>query len=102
MASVIIPTYNGEQFLAKALTSVAEQEERDLECIIVDDGSTDSTIQIANAFADKIPIVLRRLERTGNWALNSNLALAHATGEYACFLHQDDFWLTNRLQTIRD
>ena len=99
--SVIIPTYNGEQFLAKALASIAEQGDRDIECIVVDDGSTDSTIQIVNTFAGKIPIVRRDIQRTGNWAANSNLALANATGEYACFLHQDDFWLANRLQTMR-
>jgi len=99
--SVIIPTYNGEQFLAKALASIAEQGDLDIECIIVDDGSTDSTIQIVGSFAGKFPIVLRDVPRTGNWAANSNLALANATGEYACFLHQDDFWLPNRLQTIQ-
>lgn len=100
--SIIIPTYNGEQFLARALTSIAEQEERDFECIIVDDGSTDSTIQIATTFTDKIPIILQHIQPTGNWAANSNLALANATGEYACFLHQDDYWLTNRLKKIRE
>ncbi len=100
--SVVIPTYNGELFLDKALQSVVEQEEQDLECIVVDDGSTDSTIQIINSFSDKIPIILKHVQRTGNWVANSNLALSLGTGDYACFLHQDDFWLANRLQTIKE
>lgn len=100
--SVVIPTYNGELFLKKALQSVVEQAEDDLECIIIDDGSTDATVQIIDSYADKIPINLQRIQRTGNWVANSNLALTHATGDYACFLHQDDFWLANRLQTMKE
>lgn len=100
--SVIIPTYNGEPFLAKALLSMVEQEDHDFECIIVDDGSSDSTIQIINSFVDKIHITLHQVQRTGNWVASSNFALSHSNGDYACFLHQDDFWLANRLKVIKE
>ena len=99
--SVIIPTYNGEAYLAAALQSIAEQADTAIECIVVDDASTDTTIDIVNAFSGKLPIRLHQVARTGNWAANSNLALSKATGEYACFLHQDDYWLANRLHVIK-
>lgn len=99
--SLIVPTYNGEAFLARALGSVAEQQVSGLECIVVDDGSTDATRQIIQDFARHIPIVFADIERTGNWVANTNTALNLARGDYACFLHQDDFWLAKRLSVIR-
>jgi len=99
--SVIIPTYNGAAFLSAALASIAAQDDQEIECLLVDDGSTDATLAIVNRFAEAIPIVVHPVPRSGNWALNSNLALEKARGDYACFLHQDDFWLANRLATLR-
>ena len=100
--SVIVPTYNGEAYLAGALSSIADEGDPDLECIVIDDGSTDSTLEIVQRFADRISVSVRKGERTGNWAANSNLALSLSTGEYACFLHQDDFWLAGRLATVKE
>lgn len=49
--SVIVPAYNAEKFLARCLNSIAVQTMPDFECIIVDDGSTDKTGEIAESFA---------------------------------------------------
>jgi len=100
--SVIMPTYNGGAYLATALQSIAEEADSTIECIVVDDGSTDNTIPIIDSFAGTIPIQLHQVERTGNWVANSNVALSRAAGEYACFLHQDDYWLANRLQVVKE
>jgi len=96
-----MPTYNGASFLTAALNSISRQGDRNIECLLVDDGSTDDTLSIAARFANTIPLTIHPVPRSGNWALNSNLALAQAKGAYACFLHQDDFWLDDRLSTLR-
>ncbi|MEO1340385.1 MAG: glycosyltransferase [Cyanobacteria bacterium J06635_13] len=99
--SVIIPTYNGSKYLAAALNSVFVQHEQGVECVVVDDGSTDGTLSIVESFCDRLEIKLITKARAGNWVVNTNYALKEATGEYACFLHQDDLWLDGRLDRLK-
>ncbi|MDJ0634747.1 MAG: glycosyltransferase [Xenococcaceae cyanobacterium MO_188.B29] len=99
--SVLIPTYNGEAYLASALDSILIQGDDEIECIIVDDGSSDSTLAIAKSYQDKLPLTVIQRKRQSNWVTNTNYALALAEGEYVCFLHQDDLWLKNRLSTMK-
>jgi glycosyltransferase involved in cell wall biosynthesis len=99
--SVLIPTYNGEKYLAKALNSIAVQEDFEIECLAIDDGSTDNTITILNSFQDRIPLKIIQREPQRNWVANTNYLLNLAQADYVCFLHQDDMWLTNRLAIIR-
>lgn len=100
--SVIIPTYNGSKYLAAALNSVVVQEESGLECVVIDDGSTDDTLAIVESYQDKLNIKLITKGRQGNWVANTNHALTEATGKYACFLHQDDLWLQGRLAIMKN
>jgi len=100
--SVIIPTYNGERYLAQTLDSILLQRELgDVECIIVDDGSTDKTLAIVDTFSKKIPITLLKKQGNKGWVASTNQALSHTKGEYICFLHQDDLWLKDRLNVFR-
>jgi glycosyltransferase involved in cell wall biosynthesis len=99
--SVIIPTYNGEKYLSFALNSLIAQNQTDFECIVIDDGSTDSTISLLKSFTSKLPIRIINQARQGNWVINSNTALSEAKGDYVCFLHQDDLWLNNRLSIMK-
>ena len=99
--SVIIPTYNGSKYLAAALDSVVAQQDKDLECVVIDDGSTDDTLAIIDSFQARLNINLITKARAGNWVANTNHALSVASGEYACFLHQDDLWLEGRLGQIK-
>ncbi|MEM8827969.1 MAG: glycosyltransferase [Cyanobacteria bacterium P01_G01_bin.19] len=99
--SAIIPTYNGSKYLSAALNSVVVQQDDGIECVAIDDGSTDDTLEIIESFRDKLNIKLITKERAGNWVANTNYALAAASGEYACFLHQDDLWLEGRLQNMK-
>jgi hypothetical protein len=101
LLSVIIPTYNGEQYLAAALESVREQCAEDLEIILVDDGSSDHTLEIVQKFSSTLPIRLITPGRLGNWVATTNLGLREAKGEWACFLHQDDLWLPGRVARVR-
>ena len=94
-----MPTYNGERFLAAALGSVVGQHEG-TELVIVDDGSTDRTLDIVRDFAKVLPIRLITPGRIGNWVAISNLGLREAKGDWACFLHQDDLWRPGRLARL--
>jgi glycosyltransferase involved in cell wall biosynthesis len=99
--TLIVPTRDGARYLGAALASVVAQGERDLEVLLVDDGSTDDTLRIARQFACQIP--LRIIERrVGNWAANTNLGMQLAQGEYIAWLHQDDVWLANRVARLRE
>jgi GT2 family glycosyltransferase len=99
--SVVMPTYNGERFIAAALESVRAQHDEGIELVIVDDGSSDRTLDIVGDFANVFPIRLITPVRTGNWVAISNLGLREATGDWACFLHQDDLWLPGRIARLR-
>ncbi|MDY3554890.1 glycosyltransferase [Gemmata sp. JC717] len=99
--SVVMPTYNGAAHLPQALASVLAEGDPGVEVVAVDDGSTDRTADVLTAFAGRMPVQLIRLGHTGNWAANTNVGLAAARAEHACFLHQDDFWLPGRLAAVR-
>jgi GT2 family glycosyltransferase len=100
--SVIIPTYNGTKYLASALNSVVVQQDEQIECIVIDDGSTDNTLSIVASYQDQLNIKLITQARQGNWVANTNHALSVASSKYACFLHQDDLWLEGRLQNLKN
>ena len=98
--SVVMPTYNGEKFIAAALESVRGQHEG-VELVIVDDASSDGTLDIVRDFAKVLPIRVITPGRVGNWVAISNLGLREAKGDWACFLHQDDLWLPGRMARLR-
>jgi hypothetical protein len=95
-----MPTYNGGQFIAAALNSVRVQRRPEIELVIVDDGSSDDTLRIVGQFANDLSICVLTPDRTGNWVAATNVGLRAASGEWACFLHQDDLWLPGRLAKL--
>jgi glycosyltransferase involved in cell wall biosynthesis len=100
--SVIIPTYNGAAYLAQALNSIVAQRDSDIEVIAIDDGSTDDTLAILRRYERDLPLRIIERGRVGSWVANSDYAVRQATGEYAGFLHQDDFWYPGRLPILRE
>ena len=100
--SIIIPTYNGANYLSAALDSIAMQAESGIECIVVDDGSTDTTLAILDSYQTRLPLQVIKRNRSGNWVTNTNYGLSVASGDYVCFLHQDDLWLKDRLKIMRE
>ncbi len=100
--SVLMPTYNGASYLRAALDSVVAQADPEVECIAVDDGSTDETVAILGSYRDRLNLTILDLPRVGNWVKNTNLALERAGGEFSCLLHQDDVWLPGRLRAIKN
>lgn len=100
--SVVMPTYNGERYVGAALESIEREGADGIEIIAVDDGSTDSTPQILETFKARLPLTVQNQGRLGNWTASTNRAMASATGEYLCWLHQDDVWRPGRLRRIRE
>jgi glycosyltransferase involved in cell wall biosynthesis len=98
--SVIIPTFNRDRLLSKALLSVLQQTFSDWECLIIDDGSTDSTKELVMEFStNEHRIKYFYQENTGRSAAR-NKGFELAKGEYICFLDSDDHYLPDYLQKL--
>ena len=101
--SIIIPSYNGAKYLSTALDSlpsVEEGEETSYEVILVDDGSTDATLSIAESYQDRLPLRIVARPHNGNWIRNTILGMGMASGRFTCWLHQDDSWLPRRWDVV--
>ena len=90
--SVILSAYNEEKFIEKAIESVVNQTLKDIEIIIINDGSTDNTLSIINGYAnDDSRIKVIDQENIGLGA-SRNKGMKIATGEYVTFLDGDDWF----------
>ena len=100
--SVITIFFNGERFLAEAIESVLAQTYRSWELLLVDDGSTDGSGRIAQAYVARYPDQLRYVQQPGgqNYGMSAarNRGLQFARGEYVAFLDADDVWLPGKLE----
>lgn len=94
LISVIIPTFNGEQFLERAIDSVKNQN-YNTEILICDDCSTDNTILIAE---ENDCFVFVNKYHVGDPNEGRNMGIKNATGEFIAFLDQDDYWLPGKLE----
>ncbi|MBQ9479858.1 MAG: glycosyltransferase family 2 protein [Selenomonadaceae bacterium] len=100
--SVIVPMYNAENFIKPALESLLTQTFTDFEVILIDDCSTDRTLEIAKTFDDpRIRLVVNE-KNLGNPGSARNVGLEHAIGEYVYFMDDDDLLLPNCLETFID
>ena len=93
--SVILPVYNGEKYVAKAIESVLAQEYPVHEIIVVDDGSTDGTPAVLKAFGSRI--LMRRTDNQGV-SRARNLGMDLASGDIIAFLDHDDVWFRYKLK----
>lgn len=90
--SVIVPVYNVEKYIERCLDSLLNQTLNDIEIIIVNDGSTDSSKKIICSYKEKYPERIIYLEKTnGGLSDARNYALPFAQGEYVTFLDSDDY-----------
>ncbi|WP_432737254.1 glycosyltransferase family 2 protein [Maridesulfovibrio sp. FT414] len=94
--SVIMPTYNRSEYIGRALDSVFAQTFKDFECIVIDDGSTDDTLEKLSEIEDERLKVFSR--ENGGVSAARNQAISLATGRYVALLDSDDEWLPNKLE----
>ena len=93
--TAVIPVFNGEAYVADAIRSVLSQTTGAVECIVVDDGSTDGTRRVLELFGDDISVLHQ--VRSGVSAAR-NLGAQRATGDFVAFLDHDDEWLPDKLE----
>ena len=92
--SVLIPTYNRRRYLVEAIRSVEAQTSRDWEIVVADDGSTDDTRSVVEAFSGAIRYLYQENQGV---SVARNLAFRESTGQYVVFLDSDDYLLPNAL-----
>ena len=93
--SVVVPCFNGATFLEDTLNSALNQTHRPQEIIVVDDGSTDESANIAESFGH--PVQVLRQENQGE-SVARNRGIDEAKGEWIAFLDADDFWTPEKLE----
>jgi glycosyltransferase involved in cell wall biosynthesis len=102
LVSVVIIFFNEERFLAEAVASVYAQTYRDWELLLVDDGSSDRSAEIARACVERDPARVRYLQHPGHGNRGAsaarNLGVHEARGDWIAFLDGDDIWLPQRLE----
>lgn len=99
LVSIITPNYNCARFIAQTIESVVSQTYSQWEMLIVDDCSTDNSVQIAEQYAAKDKrITVIRNEKNSGAAVSRNKALEIAQGEFIAFLDSDDLWMPDKLE----
>jgi teichuronic acid biosynthesis glycosyltransferase TuaG len=99
IVSIITPLYNSEEFIKDTIDSVLSQTYTNWEMIIVDDCSTDNSVEITSRIIDTNPkIRLIKLKKNVGSALSRNSALQVAKGRYIAFLDSDDLWFPDKLE----
>ncbi len=102
LVSVVVIFLNAEQFMREAIESVFAQTSTGWELLLVDDGSTDSSTEIALSYAQQHPERVKYLAHLGHcnqgMSASRNLGIHHAKGHYIAFLDADDVWLPHKLE----
>lgn len=99
LISVVLPIYNVEQYLNRSIESVVNQSYTNLEIILVDDGSTDSSPEICEKWKDKDPRIKVIHKKNAGLGYARNTGIENATGEYICFFDSDDFIDSNTIKS---
>ncbi len=97
--SVVLPVFNGAQFIGNAIQSVLKQSVRDFEVIVVDDGSTDGTEKVVRQYSDGIRYHFQGNQGAG---VARNIGVSLAQGEWIAFLDADDTWYPDKLKIQLD
>jgi glycosyltransferase involved in cell wall biosynthesis len=98
LVSVVIPSFNHERFLEEAIRSVLRQTHENVEVIVVDDGSTDNSLDVAHAIHDPRVRIYAQENQGAHAAINRGLALARGT--WLAILNSDDVFAPSRLEKL--
>lgn len=97
LVSVVIATYNMGQYLSLAIDSILQQTWKNLEVIVVDDGSTDSTEEVMEQYRDDTKVIYIKNENQGQ-PKAKNCGIKNTKGDFIAFCDADDFWEKNKLE----
>jgi len=101
MISVIIPVFNGEQYIERSVESVLKQSAKDIEILLLDDGSEDGSLELCKEYENKYPEIIKVFNHPNmGVANNRNKGVSLANGKYIMFLDQDDFFDDGYMETF--
>jgi len=95
LVSAIIPNYNYSRYIGEAVESALNQTYKNIEVIVVDDGSSDDSLKVLGAFGDRIKVIS---QKNAGVAMARNNGVEVSTGEYVAFLDADDVWLLEKVE----
>ena len=95
LISVIIPNYNYGRYISESINSVLGQSYKSIECIVVDDGSTDNSVDVICSFGDRVKLIC---QENSHQAAARNKGIKAASGEWIAFLDSDDIWHPMKLE----
>jgi len=98
LVSIITPVYNGQDFLDRCIKSVLAQTYENWELLLIDDGSSDNSVQIIENYLEDNRIKLLRNESNSGIPTTRNKGIENSTGEFIALLDQDDEWLPHKLE----
>ncbi len=97
LVSVVIPAYNAAAFIERTLKSVSSQTWSELEILVVDDGSTDKTVDIVTRLAEKDARIKLLQQQNQGVSAARNLGISNARGDYIALLDADDTWMPEKI-----
>src|SRR5688500_13474226 len=100
--SIVIPTYNRQDFILETLQTVFDQTYKNFEIVVVDNCSTDNTVELLAPLVDEGKIKLFRNDRNYERAHSRNVGMGKATGDFLTFLDSDDYLYPSFLQDAWD
>lgn len=98
LVSIIVPVYNAEEFLPRCIESILNQSYRNIECILVNDGSVDNSAKICDGFAQQDERVVCIYQMNSGVSAARNKGLDYANGDYICFVDSDDYVAVNLVE----
>ena len=98
--SIIIPCYNVEKYIKQCLESVVNQTLKDIEIICINDGSTDSTLEILREYENRDNRIKVISKQNSGYGASMNIGLETAKGEYVGIVESDDYVELNIFQTL--
>lgn len=97
LVSVVIPVYNGSQYLKKTIDSILAQDYQTFEIILVNDGSTDNSAELIESLSENTNKIKLYNKENGGVAAARNYGIDRAKGDFIAFCDQDDLWLPEKL-----
>jgi len=99
--SVVMPVHHGERWLDATFQSIVGGDARDIEVIFIDSSADCLSVEIAEKYQDRLHIIIHRRADLKPWTDKTNYGVATARADHIVMLHQDDIWLPNRIEQLR-